>query len=153
MRTIPHLSLSSDAARLAGRLSLLAAVAALGACSNFNGLRSPVFTGSTNQNQIISSPQPVAYAPTTGGGVQSGDLPPPGGASNPTYAAAPQAGGPQPYIPPQSYAADGLPKPLGQMASAEPTQLGTPPTTLNQQASSIGGGGAGSVHVVQAGDT
>jgi murein DD-endopeptidase MepM/ murein hydrolase activator NlpD len=150
MRTISHLSLSSNAAKLAGRLSLLAAIAALGACSNFNGLRSPVFTGSTNQNQIISSPQPVAYAPTTGGGVQSGDLPPPVGASNPTYAAAPQPAAPQPYTPPS---ADGLPKPLGQMASAEPTQLGAPPTTLNQQAASIGGGGTGSVHTVQSGDT
>jgi murein DD-endopeptidase MepM/ murein hydrolase activator NlpD len=150
MRTISSLSLSG---KLAGRLSLLAAVAALGACSNFNGLRSPVFTGSTNQAQIISSPQPVAYAPTTSGGVQSGDLPPPVGASNPTYAAAPQPAAPAPYTPPQSYAADGLPKPLGQMAAAEPTQLGTPPTTLNQQAASIGGGGSGGVHTVQAGDT
>lgn len=143
---------------LTGKLSFLGLLAGLGACSNFDSLRSPVFTGSTNQQQIIagsaSSPTPLGgtYVGTQAGTMAGTDLPPPGGATGaPVYATAPQ-----PYTPPQSYAATGDPVPVVQLASAEPVQLGAQPTTLNQQAARIGGGttaGGSGTHLVQSGDT
>jgi murein DD-endopeptidase MepM/ murein hydrolase activator NlpD len=60
---------------------------------------------------------------------------------------------PQAYTPPQPYDASGLPTPLGQIASSDPQQLGTPPTTLNEQAARIDGGAGAVTHVVQSGDT
>jgi len=148
--------LSSKAVTLSGRLGLLALVAVLGACSNFNGLRSPLFTGSTASQQPALTGQAVAYAPA--GGVQSADLAPPSGATGvPAYAGAPAyAAAPQPYTPPAAYAANGLPMPVGQLASAPqsaPKQLGSPPTTLGQQAARIDGARGGGSHTVQAGDT
>ena len=168
MRKVQFVSvLSSEAATLCGRLSLIAFVAALGACSNFNSLRSPVFTGSTANQQSVINNQAVAYAPS--GGIQGADLPPPGGSTMaPAYASAPPAytppsayaseGAPQPYTPPAGYAADGLPMPIGQLATGQsaapaPVQRGAPPTTLGEQASRIGGAGGGAAHTVQAGDT
>ena len=162
MRTVfPVTMFSSRAVTTTGRAALLLSLAGLGACSNFDALRSPVFTGSTNQQQIIT-PQPVAYAPTQTAGVQGADLPPPAGASSapsygsaaPTYGAGPSQ--PQGYTPPQPYAASGLPTPIGQVgASSQPNlqQLGAPPTTLNQQAAQMGGAGGSATHTVQAGDT
>jgi murein DD-endopeptidase MepM/ murein hydrolase activator NlpD len=149
--------LSSRAVTSTGRAALLLSLAGLGACSNFDSLRSPIFTGSTNQQQIIN-PQPVAYAPSQTSGVQGADLPPPAGAYSapgyagspaPSYGAAPSQ--PQGYTPPQPYAASGLPMPLGQVgASPQPQQLGAAPTTLNEQAARVGGS---VTHTVQAGDT
>jgi murein DD-endopeptidase MepM/ murein hydrolase activator NlpD len=150
--------------RSAGQLSLAALLAGLGAgCSGVFPIKEPIFTGSTtNQQQIISgqpaSSSPAGYgqyaAAAPAGGVQGADLPPPTGAPAPAYAATPMPA-PQPYTPPQSYAAAPAPQP------AASTQLGAPPTTLNQQAASIDGGpkpapataGTGGVHVVQSGDT
>jgi murein DD-endopeptidase MepM/ murein hydrolase activator NlpD len=156
MRTVSSSVLSSKAAALCGRLGLLALVAALGACSNFNGLRSPLFTGSTGSQQPAATQ--VAYAPT--GGVQSADLAPPVGAAGaPAYASAQApayAAAPQPYTPPAAYAANGLPKPVGQLAAAPqagPAEIGSPPTTLGQQAARIEGTRGGATHTVQAGDT
>ncbi len=153
MRTVLSSSvLSPRVVTLSGRVGLLALVAALSACSNFNGLRSPVFTGSTAGQQTMTS-QAVAYAPS--GGVQGTDLPPPSGMQAPAYSGTPApayASAPQPYTPPAAYAADGLPMPVGQLASA-PRQIGAPPTTLGEQASRIEGASGGSTHVVQSGDT
>ena len=167
MRTVLSSSvLSPSVIKLSGRVGLLAFVAALGACSNFNGLRSPVFTGSTASQQPAITSQAIAYAPA--GGVQGVDLPPPSGMQGaPAYSGTPAAyastsapayaSAPQPYTPPAAYAASGLPLPVGQLASAPraeaPKQLGAPPTTLGEQASRIGGAGSGSTHVVQSGDT
>ena len=164
MRTVSEISsLSSRTIRMTGQLSLLALLAGLGACSNFNSMRSPVFTGSTNQADIIAV-QPSGNGPPAATasvyaapGVQGADLPPPQGYE----AAAPQA--PQPYTPPAPYAATGLPTPLGQIAggqaAAVPAQpaprLGAPPVSLGEQAARIDGGesGGGAVHMVQSGDT
>ena len=150
-------------------LSLLVALTALGACSNFNSLRSPVFTGSTaNQQQILSSsttPLGGTYVGT--GGVQGNDLPPPpGSAQAPQYTQQTYgttqtysgAQGPQPYIPPLGYVATGDPTPVTQLASAEPgeMQLGTPPSSLGDQAAQIQRRtprGEGGTHLVQQGDT
>ena len=99
--------------RLTGSLTLGALLAGLGACSNFDSLRSPVFTGSTNQQQIIAgtgqTPLGGTYVGTgSAAGVYGGDLPPPPGAPAPTaYAAAPQ-----PYTPPLAAEQDGAPVPL-----------------------------------------
>lgn len=134
-------------------LGLGLVLAWLGGCSNFDGLRSPVFTGSTNQEQIIAgngqTPLGGTYvAGASTAGVQSGDLPPPPG-SAPAYASAPQ-----PYTPPQSYAATGDPVPVGQLASADSTQRGAPPTTLNQQAKHMRAASpSAGTHLVQPGDT
>jgi murein DD-endopeptidase MepM/ murein hydrolase activator NlpD len=165
MRTVLSSSvLSPRVITLSGRVGLLAIVAALGACSNFNGLRSPVFTGSTASQPAMTG-QAIAYAPS--GGIHGADLPPPSGMQGtPAYASTPApanastsapayASAPQPYTPPAAYAANGLPMPVGQLASAlaqAPKQLGAPPTTLGEQASRISGAG-GSTHVVQSGDT
>jgi murein DD-endopeptidase MepM/ murein hydrolase activator NlpD len=142
----------SHAAKLCGRLSLLALLAAAtSACSNFNSLRSPAFTGSTNNQKDIIAPQPMAYAGMQTAAIQGADLPPPSGAMTPAYASPAQ-----PYTPPAPYAASGLPKPLGQIGSPS-VPLGAPPTTLSAQAARIDGGSAASrggiVHTVQAGDT
>jgi murein DD-endopeptidase MepM/ murein hydrolase activator NlpD len=140
-------------------VSLIALLAGLGACSNINPLRSPVFTGSTsNQQQIISgtsSPLGNTYYGPQSAGIQSGDLPPPAGAAS-AYA----SGGPQPYIPPQSYAATGEPTPVADLATAEPGAIrrGAPPTTLNAEAARIERRsaprqGESATHLVQSGDT
>ena len=126
------------------------------------------------------APSPYAGAQTAA--VQQSDLPPPGGAPAPAYGqpapaypqmayAAPNADAPQPYVPPKPYAANGLPTPVGQVNSVAPipaapplpaapppvsaasSQLGAPPTTLNQQAAQIGGPAAGGAYVVKSGDT
>ncbi len=167
MRTV-H-TVSSSTARsitLATKLSLVALLAGLGACSNLGSLRSPVFTGSTNnQKQIISSTQSPLGNTYYGSaaGVQGNDLPPPpGSAAAPQYASA-QPGygasgpGPQPYIPPQAYAATGEPTQLASAPSSPRSQQrGAPPTTLGQQAAHIerhAPSGAGTTHLVQSGDT
>jgi murein DD-endopeptidase MepM/ murein hydrolase activator NlpD len=141
--------------RLTGNLALGALLAGIGACSNFDSLRSPVFTGSTNQQQIIAGTGQTPLGGTyVGGSMPSGvsgaDLPPPPGATSPTaYAAAPQ-----PYTPPQGGAATGEPV---QLASADSVQRGAPPTTLNAQAGHMRAAGAPSgasaTHLVQSGDT
>jgi len=165
MRTLTSVPASSATriAVVAGKLSLLAAIAGLGACSNFDALRSPVFTGSTtNQQQVLAggggtqSPLGNTYLGPQGGGVQGADLPPPpGSAPSPAYAsAAPTYQQPQAYAPPQPYTPPSS-QPM-QVASAEPRQLGAPPTTLGEQAVRISGpsaGGAGGSYVVQSGDT
>ena len=161
MRTmLPLPSMTSRTLKLSGQLSLIALLAGLGAgCSGMSPLSGPVFTGSTvNQQAILSgggggaaSPAGVSAGGYQTAGVQSNDLPPPAGA-------APSASAPQAYVPPKPYAASGLPTPVGQVASASPpgqtlVQLGAKPTTLNQQAAKVGGGGAGGSHTVQSGDT
>jgi murein DD-endopeptidase MepM/ murein hydrolase activator NlpD len=146
------------------RLSFVALLAGLGACSNFDSLRSPVFTGSTaNQQQLLSgstTPLGNPYAGPQTAGVQSSDLPPPpGSAQSPQYASAQTYGQtPQPYIPPQGYVATGDPTPVTQLASATPgeMQLGTAPTSLGEQAARIdrrSPRGEGGTHLVQQGDT
>jgi murein DD-endopeptidase MepM/ murein hydrolase activator NlpD len=154
-------------------MSLFALLAGLGACSNIDSLRSPIFTGSTsNQQQVLSgtaSPLGNTYYGSQTAGVQGADLPPPPGSSQypqyaaaPGYTPAPAYGGvqqaPQAYIPPQSYAATGDPTPVTQLASAEPgqMQLGAPPTTLGAQAAHIdrhAQRGTATTHLVQPGDT
>ena len=145
-------------ARLTGSLTLGALLAGVGACSNFDSLRSPVFTGSTNQQQIIASSGQTPLGGTYVGGssaagVYGGDLPPPPGSPSPTaYAAAPQ-----PYTPPQGSAVTGEPVPVVQLASADSVQRGAPPTTLDAQAGHMRAAGApsgaSSTHLVQSGDT
>ena len=123
MRTVPHGHLSQPI-RNARELSLIALVAGLGACSSIDALRSPVFTGSTNnQKQILSGTLAARQHLLTAASVQGGDLPPPAGApAAPAYASASgyapaptygtaQQGRPQPYIPPQRYAATEAPTP------------------------------------------
>ncbi len=152
-------------------ISAMALLAGLGACSNIDALRSPVFTGSTsNQKQIISSTSPLGntYVGPQTAGVQGADLPPPAGASQyPQYAAAPAyapttnyapAQTLQPYTPPGGYQATSAPTPVARLASAEPAhaQRGAPPTTLGAQAARIEGhrpNGATGTHLVQPGDT
>ncbi len=142
----------SKVTTLTARLGLAALVVGVGACSNFG--RSPVFTGSTNQKQIIAGQQATplgnSYVDASAGGIQGADLPPPAGApAGPAYAAQ-QA--PQPYTPP-AYAATGNPTPVASAQTA-PHQLGAPPTTLNEQAGRIRPAHGGSVvHTVQPGDT
>ena len=129
----------------------------LGACSNFDMLRSPIFTGSTNQEQIITGSGQTPLGGTYVGGtqtagVQSGDLPPPpdgtGGSGLRQRAAALHAAA--------SYAANGDPVPVVQLASVDSRQQGAPPTTLGEQAGACAAprrtirGGA---HLVQSGDT
>jgi murein DD-endopeptidase MepM/ murein hydrolase activator NlpD len=148
----PHMNV----VRFAGTLVALGAVLAwFGGCSNFDSLRSPVFTGSTNQQEIIagSAQTPlggtyVGVTPTAG--VQGNDLPPPSGAPiAPAYASTPQ-----PYTPPS---ASGDPMPVTQMASANSVQRGAPPTTLNAQAGHMRAAsapsGGSTTHLVQSGDT
>jgi len=161
------------------KLSLLALLVGLGACSNIDALRSPVFTGSTsNQKQILSSTSPLGntYYGSQTAGVQGADLPPPDGAQTaPQYASAyapnevqPQGYGqqqaaytpPRAYTPPGGYVATSAPTPVTQMASAEPgtIQRGAPPTTLGEQAARISpprpaAGGQATTHLVQQGDT
>jgi murein DD-endopeptidase MepM/ murein hydrolase activator NlpD len=165
MRFLPSVAVPSNSVALTGKLGLLALLAALGACSNFDSLRSPVFTGSTNQAAIINgqsdasmSPLGNTYVGPQSAGIQGGDLPPPPGAPpQQAYASAPQGyAAPQAYTPPQGYTANGDPMPVGQFASAEPPPVrrGAPPTTLGEQAARIDGprGGSGT-HLVQPGDT
>jgi murein DD-endopeptidase MepM/ murein hydrolase activator NlpD len=151
MRTLPSLSRqNSKMLKLGGQLSAMALIAGLGACSSspFN-LREPVFTGSTANQQAILSGQPGAGPAGVSTGIQSSDLPPPPGGPAPVYAGAP----PQGYIPPKPYAAAGLPTPVGQVNAPGQglAQLGPAPTSLSEQAPSIGG--ASGTHTVQAGDT
>jgi murein DD-endopeptidase MepM/ murein hydrolase activator NlpD len=161
------------------RLSLIALVAGLGACSSIDSLRSPVFTGSTNnQKEIIAgtdSPLGGTYYGSQAAGVQGADLPPPAGAqTTPQYAAAPSPARmaapattsttasaqsrPQPYTPPSSRTASTTPRRTTQVASAEPqhAQRGAPPTTLGEQAARIEQStpsGSAGTHLVQSGDT
>lgn len=185
--------LSPRAARLAGQISLLSLVVGLGACSGFDGLRSPVYTGSTANQRAIIDGQATAYQSPLGNAyvgdapsVVTADLPPPGGTPAPAYGAQPTYGAaqpayrpqtayasptatpsasPAPYTPP-SYAAAGMPKPVGRVAPRgdQPRVLGAPPTTLGAEAARIdgrrqggmAGGGMASgrhVHTVQSGDT
>ena len=152
------------ATTLTGRLSLAVLLVGLGACSNFGGLRSPLFTGSTNQKQIISgqaaSPLGNSYVGAPAGAVQGAELPPPvgAGAGAVTYAAEPGTGAyaaaasPRPYTPP---AAAGAPTQLA-AAPAMPLQRGAPPTTLNEQAARMRPAqqqGGSVAHTVQPGDT
>src|SRR5687767_4316749 len=151
MRTLPSLCRqNSKMLKLGGQLSAMALIAGLGACSSssFN-LREPVFTGSTANQQAILSGQPGAGPAGVSTGIQSSDLPPPPGGPAPVYAGAP----PQGYIPPKPYAAAGLPTPVGQVNAPGQglAQLGPAPTSLSEQAPSIGG--ASGTHTVQAGDT
>jgi murein DD-endopeptidase MepM/ murein hydrolase activator NlpD len=139
---------------LAGHLGLAALLVGVGACSNFG--RSPVFTGSTNQQQIITgqpaTPLGNAYVGVQPSGVQTADLPPPtGSAGAPAYASEQS---PRPYTPPSAaYAATGNPTALAS-AQTQPRQLGAPPTTLGEQAARIQPAHqAGAVHIVQPGDT
>ena len=157
MRIVSSAFLPSDAAKLTGKLALGVMLAGLGACSNFDMLRSPVFTGSTNQEQIISGSGQTPLGGTYVGGatptsgVQSGDLPPPpDGTAAPAYANAPQ-----PYTPPSSYAAEGEPVPVVQIASVDSRQQGAAPTTLDQQARHVRAAtnNSGGTHLVQSGDT
>ncbi len=148
---------SSTVITLTSRLSLAALLVSVGACANMGGLRSPVFTGSTNQQQIIAgqgtTPLGNTYVGTRPGAVQAAELPPPPGASGtPTYVAQPAPTmSPQPYTPPATQIA---------AAPAQPRTLGTPPTTLNEQAARIRTANVApqqtvgsSVHIVQSGDT
>jgi murein DD-endopeptidase MepM/ murein hydrolase activator NlpD len=144
---------------LSGRLSLVALLLGVGACSNFG--RSPIFTGSTNQREIISAQPDMASGYAAGGGysggVQAAELPPPSGSVPvPAYASATQPR-PQAYTPPSE---SGVASPPTQLASLgqEPRQIGAPPSTLGEQASRIqrpsgGGSGGASTHLVQSGDT
>ncbi len=159
---LPPVFNPSRSTLLIGKLSLLGLLAGLGACSNFDSLRSPVFTGSTNQQQIITgsaSPLGNAYVGTQTASVEGTNLPPPAGASSayappPAYASA----APQPYTPPSAYAAPPAAQPrYMQTASAPPVQRGAPPATLGEQAMRVpannGGHQAGGSHLVQSGDT
>jgi murein DD-endopeptidase MepM/ murein hydrolase activator NlpD len=154
--------------RLAGQLSLLALSAGLGAGCSMMPTREPIFTGSTtNQQQIIAGqatgtplPSYSASAAAAGYGsstIQGSTLPPPPGAAT---SAAPTA--PAPYQPPKPFAAKGMPTPVGQVSSAagspSPTlvSMGSPPTTLNEQAAKAdrkAGTSAGGSYTVQSGDT
>ncbi len=155
-------------------ISLVALLAGLGACSNIDSLRSPVFTGSTNnQQQIIGTASPLGntYVGPQTAGVQGADLPPPQGAATqypqyaaaPTYApataySAPQSPRPQPYTPPGAHTANAAPTPVAKLASAEPghMQVGAPPTTLNAEAAQLdrrNSHGVATTHLVQPGDT
>jgi murein DD-endopeptidase MepM/ murein hydrolase activator NlpD len=111
MRTVPTVFRSADrSVTIATRLGLLALLGGgLGACSNIDMLRSPVYTGSTaNQQQIISGTQsPLGntyYGPQVSS-VQGQDLPPPSGsASVPAYTPAPAYAETSPaYQPAPSY--------------------------------------------------
>jgi murein DD-endopeptidase MepM/ murein hydrolase activator NlpD len=160
---IQSFRLPQNTIALSGRLSVVALLLGIGACSNFG--RSPTFTGSTNQREIISA-QPAVGSTYTGGGgysggVQAAELPPPSGVvSPPAYASASQPR-PQAYTPP-SASAPASPPPT-QLASLEqgPRHLGAPPSTLGEQASrfqrssagSSGSSGGQTTHVVQSGDT
>lgn len=156
------------------RMSLIALVAGLGACSSIDTLRSPVFTGSTNnQKQIIagtSAPLGGTYYGQQNAGVQGADLPPPAGAqTTPQYAAAPSQAPatasttasaqsrPQPYTPPSNRTASTSSRRTTQVAAAEPrVQRGAPPTTLGEQAARIeqrAPSGTATTHLVQSGDT
>jgi murein DD-endopeptidase MepM/ murein hydrolase activator NlpD len=156
MRVVSSVSFPLNSKNLTGPLALGAMLVGLGACSNFDMLRSPVFTGSTNQEQIIagSGQTPlggtyVGATPTAG--IQSGDLPPPpDGTAAPAYASAPQ-----PYTPPSNYAADNDPVPAVQLASVDSRQRGAPPATLDQQAKHVRAAtnNSGGTHLVQPGDT
>jgi murein DD-endopeptidase MepM/ murein hydrolase activator NlpD len=156
MRIVSSAFLPSTPANLTGKLAFGAMLIGLGACSNFDMLRSPIFTGSTNQEQIITGAGQTPLGGTYVGGtqttgVQSGDLPPPpDGTAAPAYASAPQR-----YTPPSSYAADGDPVPVVQLASVDSRQQGAPPTTLNQQATHVRAAtnNSGGAHLVQQGDT
>jgi murein DD-endopeptidase MepM/ murein hydrolase activator NlpD len=155
MRIVSSAFLPSATANLTGKLALGAMLAGLGACSNFDMLRSPVFTGSTNQEQIIAGTGQTPLGGTYVGGtpmagVQGGDLPPPpDGTAAPAYASAPQ-----PYTPPQNYAANGDPVPVVQLASVDSRQQGAPPTTLDQQAKHVRAASpSAGTHLVQSGDT
>ena len=88
---------------------------------------------------------PVAYAPARRRRRPGGDLPPPAGRSRAGLRAAPQPPAPQPYTPPQAYAATACRRRSGSSPSAPtPTQRGAPPTTLGPAGRArIGGGGAG----------
>jgi murein DD-endopeptidase MepM/ murein hydrolase activator NlpD len=155
---IPFPHLPSNSLTLSSRLGLVAVLLGVGACSNFG--RSPVFTGSTNQRQIVTgqaaTPLGNAYAGQqsaySSAEVRGSDLPPPTGSpAAPAYASQQT---PQPYTPPGTASATAFPQPT-QVAAVAPRQLGVPPTTLNQQAASIQGpsGGGAAVHTVQPGDT
>lgn len=156
MRIVSSVFSSSKTLKPTRLLALGAVLAGLGACSSFDSLRSPIFTGSTNQEQIIAgsgqTPLGGTYVGTSTAGVQGTDLPPPSGASAaPAYASAPQ-----PYVPPQGYAANGDPVPVVQLASVNSVQRGSPPKTLDQQAGQMraaSGSGASGTHLVQSGDT
>ncbi len=153
---------SHPAVKLAGRLSFVALLVGVSACSNFG--RSPVFTGSTNQRDIIlgqeqaqgygTTPLGNTYVGAAPGGVQGADLPPPGASAyapqeiqQQPYSSGPR---PQPYTPPQASA----------QPAASHMQRGAPPTTLNQEAAALqhrtgqsAGGSGPAMHVVQPGDT
>ncbi|MGH6923964.1 MAG: LysM peptidoglycan-binding domain-containing protein, partial [Propylenella sp.] len=157
MRTISNSAIPQRALKLTCRVGLAAILVGLGACSNFVGLRSPIFTGSTNQKQIIAgqpaAPLGGAYAGVQAGAVQGADLPPPVGAGagaiaayTPPAAYAPQPG-PQPYTPPA--------QPLQIAQAPAPQALGAPPTTLNEQAARIQPAvqRGSATHTVQPGDT
>jgi murein DD-endopeptidase MepM/ murein hydrolase activator NlpD len=163
MRMVTFPFAGSTSFMLAGKVSCLSLLAALGACSNFASLRSPVFTGSTNQEEIINTPMATAYQAPLGGNyvgtstasTQGADLPPPSGTSPPpAYAAAPQ-----PYQAPQAYA-------LAEPSAAQPkymqagtsAQRGAPPTTLNAEANQLrvpprAVTPSSGTHLVQSGDT
>lgn len=166
MRIVPLSMSVSRSFALTGKLGVVGFLASLGACSNFESLRSPVFTGSTNQREIIASgpaqttPLGGAYVGQPSTSMQSADLPPPAGAPVASAYAPPVSASPQPYTPPQGYAAaPSSPVPVTRTASANSGQRGAPPTTLGQQASLIDGGPAGGAggkpgtHLVQSGDT
>src|SRR5690349_14779066 len=117
MRSVPSLVPSQKLMNAISRAGAVALLAGLGACSSFDSLRSPVFTGSTNQQEIITGQQASAsplgnsYVGTPTTSMQGADLPPPPGASAPpayaqapAYAPAPAyaSAAPQAYTPPSS---------------------------------------------------
>jgi murein DD-endopeptidase MepM/ murein hydrolase activator NlpD len=131
----------SSTTRLCGQLSLLALLAGLGGgCSSMFSIDEPAFTGSTANQQSIISGQAGSpgYPAGPSSGVQVSDLPPPAGAPASAYAAP----DPARYTPPT---------PAGQAAAGPTLATMGAPTTLGQQAASIGG--SSGTHVVQAGDT
>jgi murein DD-endopeptidase MepM/ murein hydrolase activator NlpD len=152
-------AVSPNVIRLTGRLGLVALLAGLGACSNI-GLRSPIYTGSTNQQEVITGQQAsplgnpyVQPTAATAGGVQGGsNLPPPAGATPaPAYTAQQPvtSPSPQPYTPPAA-------APTQTASAPAAPQRGAPPTTLNAQAARVQNTSASqgsTLHTVQSGDT
>ncbi len=62
MRIVPFIAPLPKTITLTGKFGLLALLAGLGACTGINSLRSPVYTGSTNQARSSATRRPLRLA-------------------------------------------------------------------------------------------
>jgi murein DD-endopeptidase MepM/ murein hydrolase activator NlpD len=144
-RSAPAIRLSRRP--LCGRITLLALAAGLAGGCSLPSLTEPVFTGSTpNQRSIIGGhasayPEAQPGAAMPAGIVASQELPPPGAATVQAPAPGVQPGPARQQ--PQTFAARGMPQPLGPLAS---------PPAMPQQPSAAQPPASGA-YVVKAGDT